>query len=129
MAPRPSPKLWLILGALGVALYACDRSDRNATPKPGTLSPGAPAGAFLTANPDPAGIRADPAATTIQWNTGDGAEGQIFVAVDGGSEELFARGPSGSQSATWIAGRSRYRFTLYAAPNKRPIASVTVARR
>lgn len=70
-------------------------------------------GATLTANPNaiPAGMALE--TTTISWNTGDGALGQIYVATDRGGEVLFAEGATGSQEAPWIASGFSYVFRLY----------------
>ncbi len=52
--------------------------------------------------------------TEINWETGDGSEGRVYVSVDGEPETLFATGPSGSKRASWIVVGQFYEFRLYA---------------
>jgi hypothetical protein len=74
-------------------------------------------GAFLTASPNPVpiggtgGLRGT---TTISWSTGDGSEGQVYLAVRGQPEQLFAQGSRGSQEAPWISPSATFEFRLYA---------------
>lgn len=51
---------------------------------------------------------------SVAWDTGDGSLGQVYVSVDGGSENLVAEGPRGSAEVPWVAPSKRYEFTLYA---------------
>lgn len=62
-------------------------------------------------NPVPAGFGLS--STTISWDSGDGSVGQVWVSVDGGTERLFAQGPTGSAEAPWIRRGHAYLFRLY----------------
>ena len=74
----------------------------------------AAASATITASPNPVTTGAGPGTTTITWNTGDGAEGQVYVSEDGGPERLFADGSTGSAPAPWIQAGKTFEFRLYA---------------
>ena len=67
----------------------------------------------IEARPNPVPGRSDKGRTQVSWDTGDGSPGQVYVAVDGGAEVLFAGGASGSQPANWISTGSTYEFRLY----------------
>jgi hypothetical protein len=74
----------------------------------------AAASATITASPNPVTIGEGPGTTTVTWNTGDGAPGQVYVSEDGGPERLFAEGSPGSVSVPWIAAGKTFEFRLYA---------------
>jgi hypothetical protein len=59
--------------------------------------------------------------TTISWNMPGHPEAEVWVSQDGGPEQLFVRGASGSQEAPWIARGSTYEFRLYAMLPKRTL--------
>lgn len=68
-----------------------------------------------------------PGRTTISWNMPGHPEAEVWVSKDGGSEQLFVRGDSGSQEVPWITHGSGYEFRLYAAlPKRRLIGKLTV---
>ena len=52
--------------------------------------------ASITASPNPVTTGEGNGTTTITWNTGDGATGQVYVSEDGAPETLFTAGPPGS---------------------------------
>lgn len=52
--------------------------------------------------------------TTVQWSSSGVATAEVWVSMDDAAESLFARAPSGSQSATWIQAGHDYQFKLYA---------------
>ncbi len=65
--------------------------------------------------------------TTISWNMPQHGETEVWVSQDGGPEQLFVRGASGSQEVPWIARGSTYEFRLYAMlPKRRLIGQLTV---
>jgi GT2 family glycosyltransferase len=70
--------------------------------------------ASLTVSPEQVPVGETVGVTEITWDTGDGTEGQVYVAVDGEAEALFATGPSGSKPALWIEQSLTYQFRLYA---------------
>lgn len=69
--------------------------------------------AFIWATPNPVPFGADPGTTTIEWSTGDGSPGWVFLRHDDGEETLFSHQPVGLQEAAWIQPEMAYRFTLY----------------
>jgi len=63
----------------------------------------------------------------IQWDTGNGSPGFVFVTENGGKPVLFAKGSRGSRIAPWIR-RHHYVFELYGDNQRRMLlAKVTVA--
>lgn len=83
--------------------------------------------AAISATPNP--VSASSSSTTVSWNTGSGADGQVWVAVNGGSQQLFASGPSGSADAPWINASGSYVFTLYSgSSHTTTLASATVTK-
>jgi len=86
----------------------------------------------IQASPNPVPAGPGEGSTTITWATGDDSEGQVQVAVNGGLEELFARGSRGTVVASWIDSTSLYDFRLYAPATqvlpKKLLASVAVNR-
>jgi hypothetical protein len=111
------PALTLIVALSGqAALVAADQQPP--VPKPA-----------IAALPNP--VPADPniRGTTITWSTGDGTDGVVHVSVDGGAEQVFAQGASGSSPANWIDAERTYEFRLYlVADPARVVAKVSVTR-
>ena len=70
--------------------------------------------ATITASPNPVTTGEGPGTTTLTWNTGDSARGQVYVSTDGGPEKLFADGSPGSAPAAWIEAGKTFEFRLYA---------------
>lgn len=84
---------------------------------------------ILSATPNPVPAGAGYGATTIAWDTGDGAMGQVYVAYDGGPERLFDEGDSGERAVAWIATGGRSTFTLYRGTRRQAaLATITMAR-
>ncbi len=83
----------------------------------------------LKANPNPVIVPAGQTqgTTTLTWNT-EGAEGYVWVSVDGGEEsQLNEAGiAEGTLGATVEVGKS-YAFKLYTADKEQLLASVTVS--
>src|SRR5262249_16162055 len=67
---------------------------------------------FITATPERVTFKNGSGSTKIDWNTGNGSRGFIFVTEDGGQPLLFAIGRRGSKVVPWI-GSHRYAFELY----------------
>jgi len=85
--------------------------------------------ANLTATPNPVPYGAGLGTTTITWSTGESLSGQIYLSVDGGPKQLFARGSRGSQEAPWINTGNSYEFRLYAGADcEAPLSTLTVTR-
>lgn len=73
---------------------------------------------FVTAKPEHVLLTNESGSTEIQWDTGNGSSGFIFVTTDGGKPVLFANGPRGTQVASWI-GKHRYIFELFGDTQRR----------
>lgn len=88
-----------------------------------------PQRAFIRAQSNPVPPGTGNAVTTIQWDTGDGSWGQVFLAERGKPEKIFSAGPKGSQEVPWIATGVTCEFRLYAGKDRRQLlGSVTVSR-
>jgi hypothetical protein len=72
-------------------------------------------------NPVPPAIKGK---TTITWDTGSDAVGEVYV-VRAGNETLFGSGRQGSQDAPWIQP-GLYEFRLYAQADHKLLARLTV---
>jgi hypothetical protein len=66
----------------------------------------------IKATPKPFTVTGGGGGTDIQWDTGNGSPGFVFVTEDGRRPVLFAKGPRGSSTAPWI-GRHNYVFELF----------------
>jgi hypothetical protein len=85
--------------------------------------------AMLTASPNPVPAGEGMGTTKISWKTANGAAGQVYVAIDGEPEKLFAEGVEGSQDAPWINAGTTYEFHLYEGSTRaKQIAAVKVTR-
>jgi hypothetical protein len=80
-------------------------------------------------NPVPAGDIEKPlGSTTITWNTGNGAPGDLYVKVDREPEKFIARAASGTNEVRWIQFDSVYEFRLYGKKHSKLLATLTVTR-
>ena len=68
--------------------------------------------ASITATPEHVTLSDGSGSTQIEWDTGDGSIGFVFVTEEGRKPGPFASGPRGNQVAPWIRKRS-YLFELY----------------
>jgi hypothetical protein len=83
--------------------------------------------ATITAVPNPVPAGSDPGVTTVRWDTADDSSGEVYVAVDGGEERLFAAGAKEAKEADWISAGSVFEFRLYQASDRaKLLASVRV---
>jgi len=81
----------------------------------------------ITAKPDHVIVAGGRGSTEIQWNTGNGSMGFVFVTENDRKPVLFATGPKGSRVVPWIRARS-YVFELYSDDERRTLlAAVTVS--
>ena len=134
-----------LLAFVASALFLCGCADEvpSASPAPTAAAPSAAASApsqapggtktstepMIVAEPNPVPAGTGPGKTTIRWDTGNGAAGQVFVSEEGGEESLFGENSRGSKEANWI-GRKTYEFRLYAGKDRKTqLASVTVTRK
>ncbi len=91
------------------------------------VPPDLPSEAWIIATPNPVPAGRGPGKTIVNWHTGDGSPGQVYVSVGGGPERLFSTNPS-HQEAT-INSRDVYDFRLYAGgDHATPLATVKVTR-
>jgi hypothetical protein len=95
----------------------------------GQSKPGVRVQPRIAAEPNPVPHGSEPGVSTIHWDTGDGSVGEVYVAVDDGEEQLFAKGSKGSKVAEWITAGPVFEFRLVDGPETyRLLASVTVTR-
>jgi len=66
----------------------------------------------ITAKPERVMLVNGSGSTEIEWDTGTGSTGFVFLTEDGGKPVAFASGSRGTQIAPWI-GNHRYVFELY----------------
>lgn len=66
----------------------------------------------IKANPEHVQLTNGSGSTAIDWDTGNGSMGFVFVTEEGGKPGPFASGPRGNQVAPWI-GKHSYVFELY----------------
>src|SRR5262249_8316852 len=65
--------------------------------------------------------------TEIEWDTGNGSMGFVFVTEEGGKPVLFAKNSRGNEVARWI-GKHSYVFELYGDDQRKTfLAKVTVS--
>jgi hypothetical protein len=83
----------------------------------------------IAADPNPVPSGASLGRTTISWTTLSKDDGEVCVSKDGGPEQVFARGPSGSVEVGWIAMGSSYEFRLYSRDASRRLLAKTIVKR
>src|SRR5262245_29904537 len=84
-------------------------------------------GPVITAKPEHVTLTRGNGSTKIEWDTGNGSMGFVFVTESGRTPVLFTKGPLGSRVAPWI-GRNSYLFELYGDNERRTLlAKVTVS--
>ena len=89
----------------------------------------APTGATISASPNPVPAGSGTGTTTVNWTTGDGSAGQVYVSENGQAEKLWIGGtPQGSGDAPWIQVGSSYEFRLYDAAHAKLLSKVVVTR-
>ena len=81
----------------------------------------------ITAKPDHVIVAGGRGSTEIQWNTGNGSMGFVFVTTKDGKPVLFATGAKGRRMIPWIRA-GKYVFELYSDDQRRALlATVTVS--
>jgi hypothetical protein len=98
------------------------------TPTPADyVPPDVPSEAWIIATPNPVPAGRGPGKTIVNWHTGDGSPGQVFVSVGGGPERLFSSNPSHQEAV--IHSKDVHEFRLYAGTNHATkLATVQVTR-
>jgi hypothetical protein len=128
---------WLILakaGSLIAALAVCLAVYLGAAPAlrggeqdaSGSNSDRVSRASVITARPERVTLSDGSGSTEVDWDTGNGSVGFVFVTEDGGKPVLFANGSRGNQVAPWI-GKHSYVFELYGDDQRQTLlAKVTV---
>ncbi len=98
----------LLLAALPV-IVGC--SWKAPTPSDYVPAEG-PTEAWVIAIPNPVPAGRGPGKTIVNWYTGDGSPGQVYVSIGGGPERLFSTNPSHQEAV--ITSKDEYEFRLYA---------------
>jgi hypothetical protein len=98
--------------------------EQNASTSNSDPISGAP---VITAKPEHVTLTRENGSTKVEWDTGNGSPGFVFVTKNGQAPVLFGKAPRGSQIAPWIT-RNRYVFELYGDDHRRTLlAKVTVS--
>jgi hypothetical protein len=86
-----------------------------------------PSEAWIIATPNPVPAGRGPGKTIVNWHTGDGSPGQVYVSIGGGPERLFSTNPSHHEAI--IDSKDVYEFRLYAGTSHAtPLATVKITR-
>ena len=113
-----------------VALFVLTAPGLRAAPQqsaPRSNSERVSGAPLITAYPERVTVTGGGGSTDVQWDTGNGSPGFVFVTEDGRKPVLFAKGSRGSRIAPWI-GRHYYVFELYGDIQRRTLlARVTVS--
>jgi hypothetical protein len=108
------------LGAVGTVRGAAQTSAETEVKQ----TSGAP---VITAKPEHVTVARESGSTEIQWDTGNGSAGFVFVTANDRKPVLFATGAKGSLVAPWIRA-GNYLFELYSDDERRTLlAAVTVS--
>ncbi|HEX9281146.1 MAG TPA: hypothetical protein VF878_01595 [Candidatus Udaeobacter sp.] len=126
----PKPRSVIAAVAVCVAMYSGTASTLRAAPEQnasGSNSERVSRAAGITANPERVALSDGRGSTEIDWDTGNGSMGFVFVTEDGGKPVLFAKGSRGNEVVPWI-GTHSYFFGLYGDDQRRTLlAKVTVS--
>jgi hypothetical protein len=83
--------------------------------------------AVISAKPEHVTLSDETGSSEIEWDTGNGSNGFIFVTEEGGKPVPFASGSRGKQIIPWI-GKHSYVFELYGDEQRQTLlAKVTVS--
>jgi len=80
----------------------------------------------ITAKPEHVTVARESGSTEIQWDTGNGSAGFVFVTASGRKPVLFATGAKGSLVAPWIRA-GNYLFELYSDDERRTLLAAVTA--
>jgi hypothetical protein len=83
----------------------------------------------IAAEPNPVPSGPGLGRTKISWAKLAEGEAEVCVSQDGGPEQIFARGASGSVEVPWIATGSSYEFRLYSTDGPRRLLAKTIVNR
>jgi hypothetical protein len=85
--------------------------------------------ATIAADPNPVPPGSALGRTKISWATLRGGDAEVYVSQNGGPEQLFARGATGSIEVGWIAAGNSYEFRLYSRDASRRLLATTTVNR
>ncbi len=126
----PKPRSVIAAVAVCVGMYFGTAPTLRAAPQQnisGSNSDRVSRAASITAKPERVTLTNGSGSTEIEWDTGNGSTGFVFVTEDGGKPVLFANGPRGNQVVPWI-GTHSYVFELYGDDQRQTLlAKVTVS--
>jgi hypothetical protein len=110
----PKPRSVIAAVAMCVAMYLGTAPTLRAAPQQNISSNSdrvsrAP---VITAKPERVTLSDGSGSTEIEWDTGNGSTGFVFVTDDGGKPIPLATGSRGNQVVPWI-GKHSYVFELY----------------
>jgi hypothetical protein len=112
----------------GFFVTGCKRPASDSTASSPTTGGGAIANGttvILSAEPNPVPGGPGDTKTTISWDTGSDAVGDVYIGTVG-NEKLFASGPQGAEVASSIQPGST-EFRLYTHADHKLLAQLTVA--
>jgi hypothetical protein len=124
LATRISWTAAICLTLASFFITSCNRSAESTSSPPTSGNDTTVAGAVLRADPNPVPGGSELGKTTISWDTGSDAVGEVYVGPTG-NETIFASGPKGSQDAPWIKPGST-EFRLYHHADHKLLAQLTV---
>jgi hypothetical protein len=128
LAAKISWTLAVFLALGGLYLTSCKRPASDSTASSPSTGSGMPANGttvILSAEPNPIPGGSGDTKTTITWDTGSDAVGDVYVGTVG-NETLFASGPQGAEVAASIQPGST-EFRLYTHADHKLLAQLTVA--
>src|SRR6267143_1518399 len=124
------PRSVIAAVAVCVAVYLGTVPTLRATPQQnisGSISDRVSRAPVITAKPERVTLSDGSGSTEVDWDTGNGSMGFVFVTEDGGKPVLFANGSRGNQVVPWI-GKHSYAFELYGDDQRQTfLAKVTVS--
>jgi hypothetical protein len=115
----------ICLGFAGMFVSSCDRPAADTTvSSTASANDTLVAGVVFSADPNPVPPGNPKGRTTITWDTGSDAIGEVYV-VNAGNEKLFASARQGSQDAPWIQPGPN-EFRLYDQTDHKLLGKLTV---
>jgi hypothetical protein len=115
----------ICLGFAGMLVSSCDRPAADTTvSSTASANDTLVAGVVFSADPNPVPPGNPKGRTTITWDTGSDAIGEVYIA-GAGNEKLFASGRQGSQDAPWIQPGPN-EFRLYDQADHKLLGKLTV---
>jgi hypothetical protein len=106
------PKIRSVIAALVVLFAICSGIVLTLRAAPQQNAQRLSRAPTIMAKPERVTLVNGSGSTEIEWDTGTGSTGFVFLSEDGGKPLPFASGSRGTQIAPWI-GNHRYVFELY----------------